>query len=73
MVRDMLIHVIGQISYKKGCLEKVVEHLKGWENEEVVRKAIEEILLVHIRYKNFSAISYAEARAYIEKEWHEIL
>ncbi len=27
-VRNMIIHVIGQISYKNGCLEKVVENLK---------------------------------------------
>lgn len=31
-VRNMVIHVIGQISYKKGCLEKVVDALNGWRN-----------------------------------------
>ncbi len=29
-VRDMIIHVIGQISYKEGCLEIVVENLENW-------------------------------------------
>ena len=28
-VRRMVIHVVGLISYKKGCLEKVVLALKG--------------------------------------------
>ncbi len=38
-VRNMIIHVIGQISYKKGCLEKVIENLKSWKNKELVRDA----------------------------------
>ena len=29
-VGNKLILVIGQISYKKGCIETVVEHLKNW-------------------------------------------
>jgi HEAT repeat protein len=50
-VRNMIIHVIGQISYKNGCLEKVVENLKTWKNREIVLDAIEEIIKVHKRYK----------------------
>ncbi len=30
-VRNTLVHVIGQIAYKKGCLKTVVEHLKTWK------------------------------------------
>lgn len=30
-VGSTLVYVIGQIAYKKGCLEIVIEHLKQWE------------------------------------------
>ncbi len=36
-IREMVVHVLGQISYKKGCLEKVVGALKIWENRELVQ------------------------------------
>lgn len=65
-VRSTLVHVIGQISYKKGCLKTVVEHLKGWDNKQLVTDALEEIIDVHHRYRNFSALSQEEARRYIE-------
>lgn len=48
-VRKTLVHVIGQIAYKKGCIEKVVEQLKHWENKELVADALEEIIDVHHR------------------------
>lgn len=51
-----------QISYKNGCLEKVVSALKTWENRELVEKALKEILEVHKRYAKFSAKSYNEER-----------
>lgn len=66
-VRNTLIHVLGQIAYKKGCLEKVVEELKTWENKEVVEKALAEIIDVHRRYRNFSHYTQEQAREYIEK------
>jgi HEAT repeat protein len=65
-VRNTLVHVLGQIAYKKGCLEKVIAHLKTWENQEVVMKALEEIIDVHDRYRNFAALSQNEAKEYIE-------
>ncbi|MDP1551903.1 MAG: HEAT repeat domain-containing protein, partial [Methanobacteriaceae archaeon] len=43
-VRNMIIHVIGQISYKEGCLEKVVLELIKWENNEMVKDSLEEII-----------------------------
>lgn len=64
-VRNMLIHVIGQISYKKGCLEKVMGHLNTWENKELVKEFILEILNVHESYKNFAALTVNEAAEYI--------
>jgi hypothetical protein len=65
-VRNNLVHVIGQIAYKKGCLETVIAHLKTWENTELVRDALEEIIDVHARYKDFSVLTQQQARQYIE-------
>jgi hypothetical protein len=67
-VRNTLIHVIGQIAYKKGCLAIVITELKTWENKKLVGDAIEEIIDVHHRYKNFSALTQEEAIAYISAQ-----
>ncbi len=64
-VRNTLIHVIGQIAYKEGCLKIVIDHLKNWDNKELVAAALEEIIDVHYRYRNFSALTQTEARQYI--------
>lgn len=66
-VRNTLVHVLGQISYKKGCLETVITDLQKWANTELVDKAIIEIIDVHRRYGNFSFYSQAEAIHIIEK------
>jgi hypothetical protein len=68
-VKNTLIHVLGQISYKWGCLETVADHLKSWENKDLVVKAIDEIIDVHERYKDFAVKTQEEARAYIEKNF----
>lgn len=70
-VSNTLIHVIGQIAYKKGCLETVVEHLKTWGNKMVVRQALNEIISVHGRYKNFSVYTQVEATEYINSHINE--
>lgn len=64
-VRSTLVHVLGQIAYKKGCLATVLADLKGWDNQALVAEAIEEIIDVHDRYKNFAAMSQDEAKAFI--------
>ncbi len=64
-VRNTLIHVLGQIAYKKGCLETVMADLKKWDNKVLVSAAIEEIIDVHDRYKNFAALSQQQAKEYI--------
>lgn len=64
-VRNTLVHVIGQIAYKKGCIETVVAHLKQWDNQQLVAEALEEIIDVHHRYRNFSTLTQEEARQYI--------
>jgi len=66
-VRNTLVHVIGQVSYKKGCLEKVMAAITKWENRELVAEAIEEIIDVHDRYRNFSFYTQDEARDYIKE------
>ncbi|MCW3122121.1 MAG: repeat protein [Flavipsychrobacter sp.] len=66
-VRWTLVHVIGQISYKKGCLEKVMIDLVTWENKELVTDAIAEIIDVHDRYKDFSYYTQAYVKDYIEQ------
>ncbi|ELR71663.1 hypothetical protein C900_02399 [Fulvivirga imtechensis AK7] len=66
-VRNTLIHVLGQIAYKKGCLPVVVQALSAWDNQILVKEAIEEIVDVHRRYKNFAALTAGEAKTYIEQ------
>lgn len=68
-VRNTLVHVLGQIAYKKGCLETVIAHLKLWDNKALVQDAIEEIIDVHHRYRNFSYYTQEEAKAYISKHY----
>ncbi|MES2141155.1 MAG: HEAT repeat domain-containing protein [Bacteroidota bacterium] len=68
-VRKTLVHVLGQIAYKKGCLEIVVEHLKTWENKQLVQDALEEIIDVHDRYKDFAIKTQEQAVQYIAKHY----
>lgn len=69
-VRNIIIHVLGQISYKKDCLEQVIKSLKQWENKELVKDTLAEILETHKTYEKFSAEGYTEAKKYIEKNFH---
>ncbi len=71
-VRNTLVHVIGQIAYKKGCLEAVTGHLHTWENKALVKDALEEIIDVHYRYRNFSFYTRDEARSYIQAQAFEL-
>lgn len=66
-VRWTLVHVIGQIAYKKGCLETVMQEILQWDNKELVQDAIVEIIDVHYRYRNFTVYTQDEAREYINK------
>ncbi len=54
-VSKTLVHVLGQISYKKGCLPIVISHLNKWKNKELVTLALDEVIDVHERYKKFSS------------------
>jgi hypothetical protein len=68
-VRKTLVHVIGQIAYKKACLPKVLLHLNDWENRGLVDDALTEIIDVHERYRNFAALTQAEAIAMIDDHY----
>jgi HEAT repeat protein len=67
-VRATIIHVLGQISYKKGCLEEVVLSLENWKNQEIVHDTLIEIVEVHKRYR-FAEKSPEEAENYIEAKF----
>ncbi len=68
-VRDTLVHVLGQISYKKGCLQTVILALNKWKNKELVTDALDEIVDVHHRYRNFAVLTQKEAIAYIDENY----
>lgn len=68
-VTDTLIHVIGQISYKNGCLETVVKELNNWNNLGLVEKAFDEIVDVHERYKSFAVLSQQQVIDYIDAHY----
>lgn len=64
-VRNTLVHVLGQIAYKEGCLSTVINHLKNWKNQDLVNDALAEIIDVHQRYRNFSALTQQQAMKFI--------
>jgi HEAT repeat protein len=68
-VSDTLVHVLGQIAYKNGCLKTVVEHLNTWQNKALVTKALDEIVDVHNRYKKFAILTQQEAIDYIDANY----
>jgi hypothetical protein len=68
-VRSTLVHVIGQIAYKQGCLKTVIADLNTWENKALTNDAIEEIIDVHYRYRNFSVLTQQQVIDYIEKHY----
>jgi HEAT repeat protein len=68
-VKNTLVHVLGQIAYKKDCLATVIEHLKSWDNKELVLQALDEIIDVHNRYKDFAILTQEQAIDYINKQY----
>ncbi|MHA1754800.1 MAG: HEAT repeat domain-containing protein [Candidatus Odinarchaeia archaeon] len=71
-VLNTIVHVLGQISYKEGCLEKVVFNLKKWENKKLVKLALKEIIDVHKRYNSFAAKTPTQAEKYIKENIGEL-
>lgn len=70
-VKNTLVHVLGQIAYKKGCLATVVGHLKSWDNKELVLQALDEIIDVHNRYKDFAILTQEQAIDYIDEHFRQ--
>lgn len=68
-VSDTLVHVLGQIAYKNGCLKTVIIHLNTWKNKELVQKALDEIVDVHDRYKSFAVLTQQQAIDYIDSNY----
>ena len=48
-------------------LKTVIEDLRTWQNKKLVAKALDEIIDVHDRYKNFAIFTQQEAKKYIEE------
>lgn len=68
-MKNTLIHVLGQISYKKGCLTTVINHLNTWNNKALTDKAVKEITAVHDRYSNFAFLTQDQAISYIKRNY----
>lgn len=67
-VVKMLVHVLGQISYKKGCFHYVVDELKKWGNKNIYRSFQDEVIEVHGRYEKFSEFSQEYVSNYFKNE-----
>lgn len=67
-VSKTLVHVLGQVAYKKGCLETVLADLQHWKNKKLVEEALAEIIDVHHRYRNFSFYTQDQAIKIIEAQ-----
>ena len=63
--KKMLVHIIGQISYKKGCLEKVIKEIKTWNDKEFISECKKEIIEVHKKYARFSILKIDEVNNYL--------
>jgi hypothetical protein len=69
IIVKMVVHILGQISYKRGCLEKVISSIKSWNNKDLVEKTLKEIIDVHRNYVKFSYLSPEDAQDIIKKEF----
>lgn len=68
--KNTSVHVLGQIAYKNDCLAAVIEHLKSWDNKETcMQQALDEIIDVHNRYKDFAILTQEQAIDYIDKQY----
>lgn len=64
-VVNVIIHVMGRISYRKGSVEKVVEELKTWTNRWLVKKSAQEIISFHGKHTKFASRSHEEIEKYL--------
>lgn len=70
-VRPMLTHIFGQISYKKGCLEKVTAELLSWEDKPLADECFEAIIKQHYHinshFRTVETLSPKECEEYLRK------
>jgi hypothetical protein len=70
-VRPMLVHIFAQISYKKGCLEKVTAELIKWKDKSLADDCFNEIIKQHHHINNHfrtvETLSPLECEKYIKK------
>ena len=71
-VRPMLVHIFSQISYKKGCLEKVTDELLTWEDKLLTDECFKEIIKQHYHinshFRTVETLSPQECEEYLRKE-----
>jgi HEAT repeat protein len=69
-VRPMIIHIFGQISYRKGNLEKVIDELLTWEDIELAKECFNEIIKLHghINFRTIETKNIKECIAFIEQK-----
>ncbi|MEJ2053924.1 MAG: DNA alkylation repair protein [Calditrichaceae bacterium] len=72
-IQKMLIHIIGQISYKKGCIEKVTRELKTWDDRDFVADCKKEIINVHKNYEKFSFLNPSEVVKYLSENFQMVI
>ena len=70
-VRSMLVHTFGQISYKKGCLEKATAELLTWEDKALADECFEEIISQHrhidSHFRTVETLSPQECEDYLRE------
>ena len=60
------MHVIGQIAYKKGCLEIVIEHLKPGKIKNLLQRHLKKLLMYMTAIKTLLHCTQKEAQQYIK-------
>jgi len=66
-VRQMLIHVLGQISYKKACFCFVENEVSSWGNDDIYEAFQKEVIEVHGRYEKFSELSKKDVIEFFDR------
>jgi hypothetical protein len=70
-VRPMLVHIFGQVGYKKGCLEKVTAELLTWDDKALADECFEAILEQHrhidSHFRTVETLSAQECEDYLRE------
>ncbi|MDR0766999.1 MAG: HEAT repeat domain-containing protein [Methanosarcinales archaeon] len=75
-VRPMLVHIFGQISYKKGCLEKVTAELLTWDDKDLADECFDEIIKQHHHidnhFRTVETLSSQECEEYLREARNKV-